>query len=189
MLWAAFLMGFFLLLRKSNLVPNNKKSFDAKKQLTRANVELRKNLVKITINWSKTIQFGQRKLSLRMLKIPHSKLCLVTAFKWMFGRIDTAKTDPCFMLPSGEPLSYNMLTYHLRQILKKAGYKKFAKFSGHSFRRGGLETGFSFGLDKKLLKILGDRRSNSYERYLSFPKKQRQKVAKIFKEKLRKGKN
>ena len=59
--WCLFLHVFFLMLRKSNLVPNSVSSFKLEKQLSRKNIvyDKEKNILLITIKWSKTIQFGE----------------------------------------------------------------------------------------------------------------------------------
>jgi hypothetical protein len=59
--WCLFLHVFFLMLRKSNLVPNSVSSFKPEKQLSRKNIvyDKEKNILLITIKWSKTIQFGE----------------------------------------------------------------------------------------------------------------------------------
>ena len=49
------------MLRKSNLVPNSVSSFKPEKQISRKNIvyDKEKNILLITIKWSKTIQFGE----------------------------------------------------------------------------------------------------------------------------------
>lgn len=179
-LWAAFLTAFYLLLRKSNIVPVNKKSFDPQKQLTRGMVKLTKNFVKVKIIWSKTIQYRQWVIFYKMEKIPGSVLCPVKAFRDMFRMVPATKSDPCFVMTDGTPLSYNMFQYHLKRTLAKAGVKKWKQYSTHSFRKGGLQWGYTQGIDKKLLKAMGDWRSSCYEVYLSFPKKMRYAAHRVF---------
>jgi hypothetical protein len=62
--WCLFLTAFFLMIRKSNLVPNSAKTFQYQKQLIRENIEFdSKSYVLIFhINWSKTIQYGETEL-------------------------------------------------------------------------------------------------------------------------------
>jgi hypothetical protein len=69
-----FLHVFFLLFRKSNLVPNYVSSFKPEKQLNRKNIVYDKeiNILLITIKWSKTIQFGERHLIIPIVAIPGS---------------------------------------------------------------------------------------------------------------------
>ena len=62
-IWCLFLTAFFLMIRKSNLVPNSAKTFQSQKQLIRENFEFdsKNNVLIFHINWSKTIQYGERK--------------------------------------------------------------------------------------------------------------------------------
>lgn len=179
--WTALLTSFFLLLRKSNIVPINRRSFDPRRQLTRQQIQLTKEWVKIKIYWSKTIQFHQRKLVYKLHRMKHSKLCPVAAFKKMFQLVQGTPQDPCFLCEDGFPLSYSMFKYRLKKYLKQAGVKTKC-ISAHSLRRGGLQWGYEMGIDKKLLKAMGDWKSECYEVYLSFLDRIRQKALELFRE-------
>ena len=62
-LLVVYFNAFFLMFRKSNLVPNTVATFDSKKQRCRKNFTFdEKRNVLITIQWSKAIQFGERTL-------------------------------------------------------------------------------------------------------------------------------
>ena len=50
--WSLCLMAFFILARKSNLVPTGK--FDPQKQMCAKHVNFTKNKVQFTLHWSKT---------------------------------------------------------------------------------------------------------------------------------------
>lgn len=182
--WAILLTGFYLLLRKSNLVPNTRHSFDSKKHLSTKQVKITKNFVQITIYWSKTIQFHQRKLTQKMYALNRSQLCPVKAFNDLFSKLRHKTQGPCFVCSDGKLYSYNMLQHDLRKYLKLGGVKRFYRFSAHSLRRGGLTWGFKAGLSKKYLKSLGDWRSDCFERYLSFPKEVRNNASKIIRNSL-----
>ena len=60
--WAAFLLAFFLMARKSNMVPPSLLTFDPHKHLTRGDIFLGDAGLLVYIKWSKTIQTGERKL-------------------------------------------------------------------------------------------------------------------------------
>ena len=81
-IWCLLLTAFFLLIRKSNLVPNSAKTFQSQKQLIRENIEFdsKNNFLIFHINWSKTIQYGERKLKIPVAAIPGSLLCPVRAY-------------------------------------------------------------------------------------------------------------
>jgi hypothetical protein len=81
--WCLCLHAFYLMFRKSFLVPDTVATFDSKKQLCRKNFtfdEKHNVSVMITIQWSKTIQFGERTLVILLVSIPDSPLCPFQAY-------------------------------------------------------------------------------------------------------------
>ena len=81
--WLLFLFMFFLMARKSNMVPNFYADFDPAKQLLRQDVRKLPNMIVILIKWLKTNQFGNTLLKIPLTAIPVSKLYPVTAFENM----------------------------------------------------------------------------------------------------------
>jgi hypothetical protein len=81
-IWCLFLTAFFLMIRKVNLVPNSAKTFQSQKQLIRENIEFdsKNNVLIFHINWSKTIQYGERKSKIPVGAILGSLLCPVRAY-------------------------------------------------------------------------------------------------------------
>ncbi|XP_053388933.1 uncharacterized protein LOC128551982 [Mercenaria mercenaria] len=57
--WCLFLFAFFLLARKSNLVPTSKHDITGGRFLALKDREYFDNYILVHINWSKTIQFGE----------------------------------------------------------------------------------------------------------------------------------
>ena len=78
--WAVCLVAFFSFLRKSNLLAQSWEKFHPQKQLARQNISFTADGAIISVTWSKTIQFGQRKLSIPLPHIPMSKFCPSCAF-------------------------------------------------------------------------------------------------------------
>ena len=68
--------------RKSTLVPDTVATFDSKQQRCRKKFTFdeQRNVLMITIQWSKTIQFGERTLVIPLVFIPDSPLCPVQAY-------------------------------------------------------------------------------------------------------------
>ena len=66
-----FYMLFFLVFRKFNLVPDTVATSDSKNQLCRKNFTFdeQRNVLMITLQWSKTIQFGERTLVILLVSI------------------------------------------------------------------------------------------------------------------------
>ena len=58
--WGILVVGFFAMLRKSNLVPDSLKTFDAQRQLTRGHISFKDGVGFVKIMWAKNIQFRER---------------------------------------------------------------------------------------------------------------------------------
>ena len=174
--WAACLIAFFGFLRKSTLLPKSSKPSDTQKAILLSDVDVKqdRSAIVITIRHSKTIQFGQRRLTLPFVAVPGSHLCPVEAIVSMLARLKGAQG-----LPSGQPLfsyvspekvaqhlTHTTFSEMLRSALRSSGINP-AEYSGHSFRRGGCSHAFALGMPAALVKLRGDWRSNAYERYVS----------------------
>lgn len=168
--WAAILVAFYSLLRKSNLVPNTTADFDPKKQLSRHDVHFRAGFALLNIKWSKTRQAGQR---YSMPLIPnHSNICPVSALKRLFLLVRGQPSDPLFAFRRKSKctqqlrtLTYVTLQYYLKSWLTKAGYKP-QRYSCHSLRRGGATFAFSRKVPSESIQKMGDWASDCYKKYL-----------------------
>ena len=96
MFWATLLVGFFGMLRKSNLMPDTVESFDPLKQLTRGHIAFKEKIALLRVTWSKTIQFRQRTLEIPLFPIENSPLCPVTALKSVMSRTGGKENSPLF---------------------------------------------------------------------------------------------
>jgi hypothetical protein len=169
-LWCAFLLGFFLFARKSNLVPPSSTQFSSQKHLTRDSIAICSVGLLVTIRWSKTIQCGDRVLLIPVAAIPGSPLCPLAAWLHMINLSPARGSAPAFSYKSHTGLhtfTYTTFTYHLRCLLKLTGYNATA-FSGHSFRRGGATWAFRSKVPGELIQLHGDWSSDAYLRYLDF---------------------
>ena len=135
----ALLFSFFVMLRKSNAMPDSIHKFDANKQLVRGDVTVGQNMLLVTLKWSKTIQSGGREHTVPLVSIQDSPICPVTAYHEMCRLVPGKNTDPLFrILVHGQwvPMTYNWYTKQLRMLLTQIGRNPHA-FSSHSARRGG----------------------------------------------------
>ena len=76
--WTACLVAFFIFFRKSNLFPASANSFAPDCNLTPSDVLIFSSFALITVKWTKTIQFQNKKLIVPILLIPCSILCPVS---------------------------------------------------------------------------------------------------------------
>ena len=175
--WSLFLTAFFTLARKSNLVKT--RSQKEARQVTRSDIIVCHDSIIVTFKWTKTIQFGQRKLDIPMVHIPGSPLCPVTAYKNMLDLVPASPQSAAFSLPSKakvRPVTYDEFMKVLRTVIDKAGLNP-QEYSTHSFRRGGATYAFKSKVPGELIKTQGDWRSDAYMKYLDLSLENRFQVA------------
>lgn len=183
--WTAALFAFFTFFRKSNLFPSSAKSFDPLRNLTRQDISIFPSFALVTVHWSKTLQFQERKLSVPIPRVPGSILCPVAALEDYFTLCPAPSVHPypLFCTFSGSaaiPFLYPSFLRVLKSKLVAIGIDP-TNYSGHSFRRGGASFAFALRIPSELIQQQGDWHSDAYLRYLDKPLSQRLKVAFAFK--------
>lgn len=164
--WAACLVGFFAFLRKSNLFPHK----DQNHHLQRQQVVLDDSgQVCLNISSTKTIQCRERVLTIPLPTIPSHPLCPVAAVSQLLkSNPKISGSYPLFSYntPLGiKAIGYNQFVKDLRICLEKVGFPSKV-YSGHSLRRGGASFALQCGVPGEIIKVLGDWRSEAYQRYL-----------------------
>lgn len=175
-MWALLLIAFFTLSRKSNLVVTGSKKFDANKQLCRSDVLVGAHGLLVQFRWSKTNQFGNKKLLVPVKEIPGSCLCPVKAYKNMVKLLPGSPSCPAFMLPGQKPVSYTLLQKFIKTNVAKLGLDPRC-FSSHSLRRAGATWAFKSQVPGELIQTHGDWASQAYLRYIEISLPQRVQVA------------
>ena len=168
-IWAAALLMWFGLLRRSNVMPNSQGDFDADKHLRRKDLSFTSEGLKVRIRWSKTNQFRSREMLLPYPRLKGQSLCPTQAVYNAVRLTPGAPMEgPALTLtnsPPFSPLTPAIFIDALRRALGGCG-RDPRDFSGHSFRRGGAVWGYRQGLSVDTLRELGDWRSNSYTAYI-----------------------
>ena len=175
--WSAYLLAFYMLARKSNLVPSSLGKFDVNRQLCRGDVVCGDLGLLVTLRWSKTNQFGQRSVQIPLPKIHGSVLCPWRAYRRLIRLVPAQLCEPLFLFstsPRKCVTSYYFVKI-LREVLTKAGFQASC-FTGHSFRRGGATFAFQVGVPGELIKFQGDWSSEAYLQYLDFSLEKRYEV-------------
>ena len=110
-LWSVFLIVFFTMFRKSNLVVPSKHLFDNFKHLTRDKIHVVDDGLLIDVTWSKVLNFRNKLVQVPIFNLPGSPL---SAPFWYHGHmcrlIPAPSNSPVFVVPgkSGmEPLTYS----------------------------------------------------------------------------------
>ena len=136
-LWCSFLVAFFCLFRKSNVVPKDS-NFDVSKILTRENIGLDEETktVYIYCRFSKTNQFRKRDMVIPIPAINDPCLDLFRHLSLLMKRVPAPAHAPAFTYKKSRFINYTQFTARLKTVLGKAGLNPDL-FSGHSFRRWG----------------------------------------------------
>ena len=180
--WAILVVGFFGMLRKSNLVSDTIESFDGTKQLTRGHITFQDSMAIIKVTWAKNIQFCQEALEIPVFQIPGSPLCPVAALRALLVK-KGKRSAPLFGVRGKPKFTYHSFTVKFRKVLKRAGYRANA-FSSHSIRRGSVNFAHRSGVPESLIRVHGGWRSDCYKRYLDYPLEVRAVVSLKMKEKI-----
>lgn len=180
--WTIFLVAFFSFLRKSNLIPDSGKQVanNSGHYLRRRSVHILSDGVLISIESSKTDNFGENKQVIPFIRARENPLCPVTAIDKLVQAIPAEPDDPFFVLRSGTstfPVTYPMACKLLKSLLLSLGYDP-SRYALHSFRRGGCTFAHESGIDTECLRIHGNWRSNAYQAYIKPNCEQQLKVSK-----------
>ena len=169
--WIACLVCFFGLMRKSTLLPKSMNDLSGKYLLRSDVVDLGSRSFLIRVRHSKTIQYGQRVLTLPYVSCTDTRLCPVYHMLKHLTRSRLPPGDALFsysLRGSKGGLTHSSFVGRLKVLLQKAGYSSI-EYSGHSFRRGGCTFCYRAGLSITDIKLRGDWKSQSFERYLHIP--------------------
>ena len=93
------------------MVPHSRAQYDHTRHLARGDVIFSSTEAIILITWSKTIQFRDRVITIRVPFLPGS-LCPVTALKVMLALVPGSDNDPLFASHTHDsvlPLTDNMV--------------------------------------------------------------------------------
>ena len=186
--WVGTLLGFYMFLRKSNLVPDTMEEFDNKYQFTRADVNITSidKPMMFEIRWSKTIQYRQKILRLPVLPARNKAICPVFWVHKLLQAIPATPQQPLLALREQDKvasLSANQLIYRIRKWLRLIGAEDMA-YSLHSLRRGGATFAYESNIEAEMIQLLGDWSSDAYKRYIDVSMDKRYNTMKEFVEAL-----
>ena len=175
-LWASYLVAFYGLLRKSNVVPESVK-FDPRKVLVRRNVQvdLENNVIYLYIGFGKTNQFGGRDTIILIPGNSDPALDPVRHVHAAMSQYDGGPNSPAFSYGDGKFITYSVFTRRLKELLKSAGLNPDL-YSGHSFRRGGASFLHTCGGTALMVQSSGDWSSQCFTRYLYLSESERLKA-------------
>ncbi|VDI19826.1 Hypothetical predicted protein [Mytilus galloprovincialis] len=158
-IWSACLMGFYGLLRPGNFLRSGK--YVEHRDIQICDVHYHRNGYVIELQWTKTVQFRERKLNIVLPSIVGQPLCPVSAIKELlhFHFKRGAKEDSPLLCN----LSYQMFISRINSILISNDIKQH--ITGHSFRWGGATWCLRIGMSDSMIKDIGMWKSDAYLRY------------------------
>ena len=167
--WVSLLTGFFLILRKSNLVLLSR-MHDAVHNITHQDVRYGRRVMLVFIHWSKTNQYRQKISKFPMLADNNHDICPI---RWILHMVDCIPAAPShnlfsFIEPNGMvlPITYRDLMVNLRNCLKLVGVTNPLDFSSHSLRRGGTTKAFKQNIAERTIMEMGGWTSQCYKQYI-----------------------
>ena len=176
-IWCSILVGFFGLLRKKNLVPEDSQDLDPTKILTVGNfvVDKENGIALVYIPFSKTNQFGQRNLVIPLVENGCRALDPIFHLDLLFSRTQAPPSFPAFSYKKSgriRSVNYKSFTTKLKNLLSKAGFSP-ERFSGHSLRRGGATFLHACGGSILQIQSSGDWQSDTWTKYIYISLEQR----------------
>ena len=168
--FAACLLMFFGLLRRSNVLPPSGGAFDPLRHLRRSDVSFASGGARLLFRWSKTDQFGSRPRVVPYPRIRGHPLCPTQALFQALRLTPAAPPDgPLFVTrsaPQAPALSPAMFSKVFLSALRRSSADTTG-LASHSFRRGGaVFLWSSAGLDEGRIRELGDWASSAYTAYV-----------------------
>ena len=182
--WTAILLGFYMFLKKSNLVPDTMDNFQPEHQFCRVDANLLglDKAIMFEIRWSKTIQHKQKILRLPVLPAKNKAICPVFWVHYMINCIQAGPDYPLLALKAQGKiwaLSANQLIYRLRKWLLLIG-EDATSYSLHSLCRWGTTFAYQSNMEAEMIKLLGDWASDTYKRYVDVSMDKRYDSMKLF---------
>lgn len=164
--WAATLVAFYGMMRKSSLFPKNA----PRDHLTLQNCTLHDWGMEISTNYSKTIQCRERQAYIALPWNRQKKqLCPVSALlKSLRISLCCQADDYLFTFVSkGKKLrmTYSMFSSMLNDCLARLNLSR-DQYSGHSLRRGGATHAMKCGVPSEVIQAQGDWKSLAYLDYI-----------------------
>lgn len=170
--WAAVVLCFRTLLRKSNVLPDSSDLSKSPHVIRRKDVKFYGWGMVITVYSSKTIQYRERSLEIPVFCVPGSPLCAVERLRLHFALYPGSVESPLFLKGSRElgfsPLLYKDVLSQLKKWTSSLGLDT-GRVGLHSLRRSGATYLCRLGVPLSDIKCMGDWRSLAVLEYLITP--------------------
>lgn len=162
--WAAIILCFRILLRKSNVLPEQAKVPYPMHIIRRKDAQFYNWGMVLTVFASKTIQFKERRLEIPVFSMGQSPLCAVRLLREHFEKLKYlgSPEDPIFLKGVADlglkALLYRDVLKYLKEWVRKVGLDS-SNVGLHSLRRSGATFMCRLGIPLSDIKCVGDWRS------------------------------
>jgi hypothetical protein len=166
----AMTLGYFGMLRQSNLAPSQAKSWDPSRHTCRGDITFAKPGLVLNIKWTKSAQICN---TTPLVPIPHVQGAItdpVAAYRHMLHIAPTRHPeDPLLLLPARHGrrvITIHTLRKAFAQLLELADLS-LSKYTLHSLRRGGATQSFHAGVHQMDVKRHGMWASDAFWGYIT----------------------
>lgn len=177
--WAASMMMFVGLLRRSNVMPPSGVKFSPMKHLCRRDITFTDQGCQVTIRWSKVNQFQSAPTRIFLPRRRDHPLCPMRAVFLALREAPQAGDSPAIGYVEGavfHPMTPPVFIEVIRLALSGSENPP-SDYAGHSFRRGGATWLHNCGASAETIKLMGQWSSQCYQAYISPGDREREQVA------------
>ena len=163
---AALLIGYFAMLRQSNLLSPRPGIWGGPHTIRRRDIRPCPQGLRVTLNSSKTIQAPRDAVELLVPKIHDSLLCPVLAWHKASAAVPASGLAPAFLSSADTPLDTPTLTKILRLSLKMIHVPLYDTYTFRSLRRGAAQACQGAGVPLAAIKAQGTWESSAIFSYI-----------------------
>lgn len=161
----ALLIGYFTLLRQSNLF-FSESPCDPGHYLTGDDIRLNERFLRVRVRSTKTTRRQGQTYYVCLPRVPGSSCCPVRIWKRYAAATPISKSGPALLLRTGEPLMAHTFLLALRLAGDKCGLQG-KRLSVHSLRRGAARECAVAGVPLEQVQELGNWRSSCIYNYVN----------------------
>lgn len=162
------LLMYYAALRQSEVLPNTSASYDRRYHLSRRDVVISDDSVKVFIKHAKNLQTIYQTKSVVLRSSPNPSVCIVAALSRMYQLIPTlSPDDACIVFKdTRRPVTTEYVRRHWSAHLKANGVDTTA-LSLHSLRKAAATEAHNQGCNELDIQRYGGWRSNSHRAYIT----------------------
>ena len=165
---AVFLVAFLGFFRLSNLAPHSFSAFDFTRHLAGGDIFFDKNMVKILVKWSKTIQTRDQVKIISLPCLGRNPVCPYAALNALYHFYNPAANEPLFQFtyPIGWKVWIDSKIRKTLSLINKKLHLSPQFFTFHAFRHSGAFLAFNANVPLQEINVQGTWTSDCVWRYI-----------------------